>query len=107
MLARKICHYLPSCLDDESDDSAQESGSHDELVSDPEASDAIHTPATPPPSSPPINFLSSSNEIFDLPTFKIIKEDDRIVYATALSPPPWHRPKKNMLVYEPAGLDDE
>ena len=55
----------------------------------------------------PIQFWSPRNEIFDAPNFEIVKEDDMIVYATALSPPPWHRPKVNMLIYEPAGADDE
>jgi hypothetical protein len=39
--------------------------------------------------------------------FEIVEEDGGIVYATALSPPPWHRPQESMLVYNPAGPNDE
>lgn len=99
MLEKKICQYLPGCSDDE-DDSAQESTSHDEPTHK-EVFDAINT------SPCPIKIWSSTNETFDAPGFQIVEEDDRIVYATALSPPPWHRPQESMLVYNPAGPNDE
>ena len=96
MLGKKIYHYAPGCSDDEDDGTELESISHD----DPEA---IDTPASPRP----IKSWNSWSEIFDDPDFEIVNEDDRMVYATALCPPPWHRPKERMLVYEPAGPDDE
>ena len=88
MLGKKICHYPPSpiCSGDKDDDhggSARQQitgSSHDEF---------------------------SRNNIFDSPGFEFVKEDDRIVYTTALGPPPWHRPKETILDYEPADLDEE
>lgn len=99
MLGKKIYHYLP---DDEGDSTQSENSNHD----DPETSDAINTP-TPPSSPHPIKSWNSRSEILDDPHFEIVNEDDRIVHATALSPPPWHRLKESILVYEPAGPDDE
>jgi len=99
MLGKKIYHYAPGWSDDEDDSTESESISHD----DPEASGAIDTPASPRP----IKSWNSWSEIFDDPDFEIVNEDDRMVHATALCPPPWHQPKERMLVYEPAGPDDE
>lgn len=84
-----------------------ENNNHDEHEPTAEvAFDAINTPPPSPPPSP-INFWSPRNEIFDAPGFQIVKGDDKFVYATALSPPPWHRPKESMLIYQPASPDDE
>jgi len=104
MLGRKIYDYLPGCSDDE-DDGIQESDSSqdDEATSETDSAGAIKTPPPPSPPPCPINFWSLRNE----PGFESVKEDDKIVYATALSPPPWHRPTESMLLYEPASPDDE
>lgn len=92
---------------DDEDDDTWENNNHDEHEPTAEvAFDAINTPAPSPPPSP-IQFWSPRNEIFDAPGFQIVKGDDNVVYATALSPPPWHRPKESMLIYQPASPDDE
>ena len=93
MLGKKICQYLPSCSGENKEDN------------DSSAQQQITSTST---SSSRDEF--SRNEIFDDSlSFEIVKEDDRIVYATALGPPPWHRPKESILVYQPADLltDDE
>lgn len=101
ILSQNISDNTPDYSDDE-DDSVQDSSTHDEPT-------VKAASGNPPPSAPPvpIQFWSPRNEIFDGPDFEIVKEDHKIVYATALSPPPWHRPKENMLIYEPAGADDD
>ena len=93
-LGKKICHHLPGYSSDKDSDSDYDSGSapHQQIISS--SHDELE---------------SSRNEIFDSPGFEIVKEDDRIVNATALGPPPWHRPKGSNLVYvnEPADPNNE
>lgn len=103
MIGKKIRRYFPGCSDDEDDSTQESSRSQDE----PTSKEACATLNTPPPLSP--RPIKSWNEIPDAPGFEILKEDDRIVYATALSPPPWHRPNESMLISEPASsdIDDE
>ena len=120
ILGKKIYDHLSGYSDDELGGSFTQENTnisrHDSarraIISQATASSSAATNIPPLPPAPQacftINFWNSQNEIFDAPGFEIVKEDDNVVYVTTiLSPPPWHRPKENLLVYEFAGPDDD
>ncbi|KAF8163722.1 hypothetical protein B0H34DRAFT_795392 [Crassisporium funariophilum] len=94
-LQRKILEYIPGFSDDED---GHESNSETASVRSRDSYD---------PKIPLAHQWGPGNEIFDAPKFKIVEQHGIIVFKTALSPPPWHKPKESRLIYEDEDSADE